>query len=60
MNKRLRATEETFGKTLAVLKRESNTALATTAAEPREAITVITAQLAQLFRALTQTSESRS
>jgi hypothetical protein len=60
MNKKLRATEETFGKTLAVLKRESNTALATTAAEPREAITVITAQLAQLFRALTQTSESRS
>ncbi|EFX71049.1 hypothetical protein DAPPUDRAFT_256277 [Daphnia pulex] len=48
---KLRESEETFGGTLAVLRRESNTALATTAAQQREAIRVITAQLAQLFRA---------
>jgi hypothetical protein len=48
---KLRESEEAFRKTLAVLRRESNTALATTAAQQREAIRVITAQLAQLFRA---------
>ncbi|EFX70725.1 hypothetical protein DAPPUDRAFT_112454 [Daphnia pulex] len=48
---KLRDSEEAFRRTLAVLRRESNTALATEATHLREANRIITAQVAQLFNA---------
>jgi chromosome segregation ATPase len=48
---KLRAKEETIARTLATLRRESNTAQDVTATGQRESISQITARIVQLFRA---------